>query len=165
MKHMSALVVCAALAAGLMLAASPEAFAANNSVQIAFVTNAAPGDAFNYVTPPVCADPSCLPGSNLIGFWFWCIGSASSHSKGVQADCSGTIYFYGISGVPFAVDGAASGSGKIYTMVVHSKDNSVMCSLTNLTATAGPSNAILVACTSPAGSATTSGSIVTITGP
>ncbi len=160
------------IVAGFVLAASiiwwaavPAADAANGSVQIAFVTNAAPGQPFNYVTPPTCVDHSCLPGSDLVGFWLWCFGSASPSSKGVQADCSGTIYFYGISGIPFVMDGFASGSNKTYTMVVHSKDNSVICSLTNLTANPGPSNAIQVTCASPAGSGTTSGSVVTITGP
>jgi len=157
------LITCAALAASIFFAASP-ASAANGSVQISFVTNPAPCGAFNYVTPPVCADHSCLPASDLIGFWFWCFGSASSQSHGTQADCSGTIYFYGISGIAVPVDGYATGSGKTYTMSVHSKDNSIVYSLTNLTANSGPSNSILLACSSPAVSGTTSGSIVVIAG-
>jgi hypothetical protein len=145
----------------LFTSAVPAAKAAGKQVQITFSDSL--GDTFNYVTPPTCLDPSCSsPESanfDLFGFWIWCSVAAS---PGGSSDCAGSMYFAGESGIAFAVDGTASGSGNTYTMVVHSKDDHIICSLTNLSAKPGRSNPIQVTCASPAGSATTSNAIASI---
>ena len=98
------------------------------------------------------------------GYWIWC--QATLTKPGAYAgDCSGSIYFYAIKPAAESVDGSVSeiAAGQ-YRMTVHSADWS--CTLTNLPpVTSGPTNTVAVACTSPAGTGTATGSVVKVTGP
>jgi hypothetical protein len=95
------------------------------------------------------------------GFWIWCEADSANP---YASFCNGSIYFYAI-GHPEHVTGTISELAEdMYRMSVHSADWS--CTLTNvLPVMSGPTNTIDVACTSPVGGGTATGSIVNVTGP
>ena len=108
--------------------------------------------------------PEAVGTFGSFGFWIWC--DATLTKPGASAgDCSGSIYFYAIKAAPESVDGSVSeiAPGQ-YRMTVHSADWS--CTLTNTPpVTSGPTNSVVVTCTSPLGSGIATGSVVNVTGP
>jgi hypothetical protein len=121
--------------------------------------------------------------STPFGFWIWCNAEAASTSKGgyqLANACQGNMYFYGLQVNAQPVLGQATeGAQGIYTMHIvegtfaqlssGTLNPSFTCSLTNVTPGGGSS--VNVTCSfAPAlgggiGSATTTGTIVNITGP
>jgi hypothetical protein len=99
-----------------------------------------------------------------LGFWIWC--EATLTNPGAYAgQCSGSIYFYAIKLAAEHVDGSIGELAKgQYRMTVHSADWS--CTLTNVPpVTRGPTNSVVVICSTPSGNGTATGSVVNVTGP
>lgn len=141
---------------GLLLARNGRA-QSSNSTQIIF---SATGGTFNYDTPPASGD-------DAFGFWIWCSGPSSSTPY--NGECQGSMYFYGISHT-LPVDGTATqvSAGqeqfKITVWTPSSAKEQWACTLTNETQPPqqGPNSTIDVTCSSPGGTATVTGAIVTI---
>ncbi|HLW53001.1 MAG TPA: hypothetical protein VKW06_09160 [Candidatus Angelobacter sp.] len=121
--------------------------------------------------------------STPFGFWIWCNGEAASNSNGgYQAAnaCQGEMYFYALQvNAQHVVGQAVEVSPGVYTMHVvqgtaaqlfsGTLNPAFSCSLTNVTPGGGDSVAVHCIFFSPLGggmgSATTTGTIVNITGP
>jgi hypothetical protein len=99
------------------------------------------------------------------GFWIWCESESSNPYEG---NCAGAMYFYalGITKGVSGDDAITEHADGTYTMTVQSSDGSVNCSLTNfLPVRQGPANRVDVACSTPAGTATSPNAVVNVTGP
>ncbi len=99
------------------------------------------------------------------GFWIWC---EADSSNSYATECNGSMYFYALHLVKFVGDTApiAEPSDGVYVMTVGSTDGTVACTLTNvLPTTHGPTNTVMVSCTSPAGSGASTSAVVNVTGP
>lgn len=105
------------------------------------------------------------------GFWIWCEGASANPYQG---ECNGAMYFYAL-GITKGVFGSVKGSGQQFTMIVHSSDGVVACTLKNgPTVVSGPANMVTATCTAPSqvvdtADGDTSGlstnAVVNITGP
>jgi hypothetical protein len=132
-------------------AASGSAAGANNSEQVVFSGVAFQNSTFGHGSPA--------------GFWIWC---ESDSGNPYVSNCAGAMYFYalGITKHVFGDDAVTEHPDGTYTLVVHSADGSVNCSLTNfLPVGHGPTNRVDVTCTAPSGSATSPNAVVNVTGP
>ena len=110
-------------------------------------------------------------GTTPFGFWIWC-QATDTNAYGV--DCAGSMYFYGIPTLPSGgsptepVEGSIVGTAAAgYTMTVHNRTGplAMECTLQNTPpATPGPTNKIVVACSSPSGSGTVTNAVVSGSG-
>jgi hypothetical protein len=99
--------------------------------------------------------------STDVGFWIWCIVDEA----GSYDDCSGAIAIDELHLTKHVEGDVAEIDDDVYQMDVASSDGSVACTLTNTPPIAqGPSNRVDISCTSPSGSASTTGAVVVATG-
>ncbi len=138
-----------AVVLGLGAAPGPAARAAS-SEQVVFSVNVLSGFGTFGGTP------------TPVGFWVWCEAESANPYQGA---CNGSLYFYALGG-PQHVTGTISelAPGQ-YQMHVTSAGG-FNCRLTNvLPVTSGPTNQVVLSCTSPAGTTTVQGVVVNVTGP
>ena len=95
-----------------------------------------------------------------VGFWVWC----ALDTSGAYDDCNGAMRFDDLH-LTKHVDGDVSEPDEgEYVMDLSSSDGSVMCTLTNTPpVTHGRTNAVIVDCTTPSGSASTDSAVVIAT--
>jgi hypothetical protein len=146
-------VLIAALGAVLMLGFGPVALAA-------------PGQGGDQHSEQIVFSGTGFGDFGPFGFWIWCQDADSSTPY--AGECAGAMYFYALhltKGVEGDVEETSEG---IYTMTVASrKGDSVSCTLVNDSEeiTAGPTNAVTVTCTAPAGSGASDNAVINVTGP
>ncbi len=98
------------------------------------------------------------------GFWVWCEADSANPYAG---ECNGAMYFYALHLVKHVEGGVSEGPDGIYNMNVFSSDGSVACNLHNESATPshGPQNTVMVDCSAPSGSGSSTNAVVNVTGP
>jgi hypothetical protein len=140
-----------AVALTVLWSVSPAAAQPKSAEQIVFST---PGDFEGPLAP--------------FGFWIWCQDEeAGNPYAGV---CQGSMYFYDLGVVSHVTGGIEENADGTYTMTVVSTSgtpgSNVSCTLTNQSATPGPTNDVVTTCTAPkSGMDVTPNSVVVVTGP
>ncbi len=137
-----------AIAAGLLLATAGAA-SAQHSEQVVF-SGAGDGTFGGTDTP--------------FGFWVWCEADSSNAYAG---ECNGSMYFYALHLVKHVEGGVFEEPDGIYNMSVFSSDGTIACNLHNASAALdhGPHNTVMVDCTAPSGSGSSTNAVVNVTGP
>jgi len=108
---------------------------------------------------------STFPSQTPVGFWIWCEAESENPYDG---ECNGAMYFYALHITRHVEGEVVETSEGIYEMTVSStQDTSIInCVLKNTEeAQHGPNNAVQVTCSTPSGSATSTTSVVNVTGP
>ncbi len=128
-------------AASLLVAQPVPVVAQADATQVVFSATAEPGSIFGGT------------GSDKhYGFWIWCEASGTSPYSGV---CNGSMYFYAFAIFTEHVTGAVTLNGELATMRVSSSATApeyINCTLSNIPpVTAGPTNSVMVTCTTPSG--------------
>jgi hypothetical protein len=97
-----------------------------------------------------------------VGFWIWC----AEDEAGAYDDCNGAVAFDDLGFVRHVEGGVEEIAEDVYAMdVASTRDATVACTLTNEEPIVhGRHNTVMVACSTPAGSAETSNAVVIATG-
>jgi len=113
----------------------------------------------------VATTGSTFPSQSPVGFWIWCEAESTNPYDG---ECNGAMYFYALHITKHVEGEVVETSEGIYEMTVSStQDTSIVnCVLKNTEeAQHGPNNTVQVTCSTPSGSATSTNSVVNVTGP